>query len=392
MLTTRSCKTIPCKLIKEVFEALPLGSALFACIIVVCLSFCLGSAFGQGVQTNCEIFKPFLEAKKNNLTGDSTLKAWDEHFTNLQQSMEKVSEQIFIAYLKGKMSGDVFDSCLDNESNDKLNPELSDVFFTQSLMALLGAKAKDLRLNPESFLSNTPSAGFGLLVGERGDQITEFALAVYELLKSNQILPYKLLGHHSSENPPVPWKGAFDLGRRSVFMNFILVPPEEWLIVFIHEMCHVLDTILPISLEQYAKDQEVMPFFREGRDFAALTESERRLLEVWTLRGLDLGFLGEVRAWRVTYSLYEHGVKSGRWPRLKSYTDFLEARPSQMSRDEYIFRFLDDPEKFRRPHQWPFNTQLGEAVYNSVRKKLRDGELSIEMGALKRFLHEPLGQ
>jgi hypothetical protein len=153
-------------------------------------------------------------------------------------------------------------------------------------------------------------------------------------------------------------------------MNFNLVKPDEWPLVFLHEMLHSVDPMLKNAVHEYAE------LSRQGMSDEAL------------LQGLHRGFLAEWRAWVVTLELYRRGLDKGLF---RSNALMEKALPSGAARKmtfnhlkQYVFTRLD--KSYVDPTTGPFASPDVRARLAQLRERLRHGEVPLELGALGELL------
>ncbi len=118
-----------------------------------------------------------------------------------------------------------------------------------------------------------------------------------------------------------PNQGALDgpagvsPGTGSVVAVLSKLPPEEWLLIFVHEMAHALDTQLIEAERRLSSDKrlwtELAAVVNSGKTLAQLNESEQKDIREWSRLALDRGLFAEVRAWTRTLKIWAELRASG---------------------------------------------------------------------------------
>lgn len=166
--------------------------------------------------------------------------------------------------------------------------------------------------------------------------------------------------------------GGFHRGRRSIFIDFTQIPPNEWMLIFIHESAHSLDDTLKQAVSVYADTQNVLvPSFApylQYSDAAFLPISVKKNLDTWLMAGLNRGLLAEARAWSVTLNLYREGVKANLWQPIS----WLEEMGSDQRAGEstYMAVLHKLSPAFPDPNKDIFSTPLIQSELKRIRQQL----------------------
>lgn len=173
---------------------------------------------------------------------------------------------------------------------------------------------------------------------------------------------------------------GFHRTRRSIFMDINQMTSNDWLIVFIHEVAHSLDSELVDSLEQYNDFNYIDELIRLGAkntSFSELNDSERQKLDSWLMAGLNRGFLSEYRAWLLTYLIYEEGIKDGTLTEVNWLQALKQNKPVEMKTTYYILRYLSPSWKDPVGGQVAYG-KINPFAYDYVKAALKELRIKID--------------
>lgn len=176
---------------------------------------------------------------------------------------------------------------------------------------------------------------------------------------------------------------------RSIFIEVEKTSANAWLLRFVHEVAHSLDSELYDSLDIYNNENFVKTLIQLGDRNASLSELSpfvRTQLDQWLLAGLNRGFLSEYRAWLTTLLIYEEGLAD------QSFTedDWLEnikrIRPDNVSMQDHLFRFLSP--SWSDPREGIFSFPFIQEALTELRQKLDANPSLVKLGDLGELLRK----
>lgn len=185
---------------------------------------------------------------------------------------------------------------------------------------------------------------------------------------------FRLTGHFRQDSPDEK-KGGFHRGSGSIFINFEKVPADEWLVIFIHEFAHGLDSELVKSLNVYANPIWIRQFTELAINDVPVErwpEEARQNLHIWLRVGLNRGYLAEYRAWATTFALYIEGLADGTFKKVDWLEEILQQKHQQESLRQFTLRFLSPG--FEDPTYGPFQYPVIQKELKKVRQELLRGE------------------
>jgi hypothetical protein len=186
-----------------------------------------------------------------------------------------------------------------------------------------------------------------------------------------------LLREGISESFPAGRVAAFHRATHAIVMNFDALKPDEWLILFCHELAHAFDGRMQRAARVYADADLALTIGRWAQataDPGALPALDRRALDRWLIAALDRGLLGEYRAWTVTLVAYEAGLRTGLWRPIQFLEDWLALRRPSEPTAELAIRYLEprfvDPDA-RAPDAGLFSQPLVQNEISRLRERIR---------------------
>jgi len=173
-------------------------------------------------------------------------------------------------------------------------------------------------------------------------------------LETTRFQLYQVTGFFSDPSPDEK-KAGFHRGNRSIYMDFERIPPNEWLMIFTHEMAHVLDENLKAASEIYADDKTVKVLADWAHKVTSsqdLPPEVREKLTRWIKAGLDRGLVAEYRAWHLTFVIYREGLNVQAWRPIAWLDEILAQQRDGESHEQFVYRYLH--ERFEDPtHEDP---------------------------------------
>ncbi|MCM2323224.1 MAG: hypothetical protein NDJ90_08170 [Oligoflexia bacterium] len=309
----------------------------------------------SSVSASCEALAPWLAAKAQSLSALS-MKERSEASQREFDRRKDAASTLFERFEAGKLDREALDSCL-SAVPDRQNfyNTLQAVFFERSVAKLRNAHGPALR-------------AFAALVDAR--------------TQGGRTIPFRLTGHTQAE-APVELKGGFHRGSGSIFMDLGRVSPDEWLVIFIHELAHGLDDRLPEAVRAYNAPKDVEEFAEWAvcaTEPAFLPAESRAKLDRWLEAGLGRGLFAEYRAWHVTLVLYEEGLREGLWDRIGWMEALISQRPASQTLGRFIYLQLDA--RFVDPADGIFSRELIQNGLKAVRARYREGSALPALGTL----------
>lgn len=211
-----------------------------------------------------------------------------------------------------------FETCLRAAELNELLPELSRVFFDNSLRRLANADVPALR---------------------------EMLAALNEWGLDDPI-------HRMRVVPRISLKQDGESDRRAgvyrkdgeLFMNLGRVNSGEWLFVFSHELYHRLDDKISLASKIWsdqARKGQISELGKVHQDLRTLPSEEAAALTAYVRAGLDLGLLAEFRAWSLGLKVYQQGLEQCLWPKIPWMEKLLAHKGAQQTDAEFLFSYLD---------------------------------------------------
>ncbi|MCM2277100.1 MAG: hypothetical protein NDJ89_03405 [Oligoflexia bacterium] len=302
------------------------GAGAFLAVASATLAAWTASALAApAAASSCKALQEWTEAREANLASAPTIKERAELQSREFDARGQAGERIFAEYLRGTLAPDTLKTCVARqEDRELLQRSISNAFLSGSLRVL----------------KSTRSPALLELIGLAEQEISTRGFHSFKALS------------HEAEQPIQlgPRKAGFHRGRHSLFMDFEAIAPEEWLFIFVHELAHKFDPRLQSATVAYGDPAVFEDVFRHvaKKGAAPLSKVDQDRLRTHLRAGLDRGLLAEVRAWTLSFSLYEAGVHEGLWGRIDWVDALLQTRPVSMSFERFTFEFLDprfgDPE------------------------------------------------
>jgi len=262
------------------------------------------------VQQIEEIYKPIFDLKldpskpsKNNLI------IWKAH--------EILAEQIWQLFESGELQKNKYNiaDCLQSPLNDQdLMLATNNIFLQKTFERLQ-------KINPNMYFELNQKINFNQIVFQ-----------AFAFCEACQLQSKKILG----EKP-----AGYNLTTQALFMNIQTLSPEDWDVIFIHELGHHFDQTRKDSKQYFNIDQVkiILDLQKKYDRGERLDDSEIKQIDNWIMSGLNIGLLAEWRVWSFTLQYldpvlnYQFGEKT-KW--LQNYKNL----PSDIRYVE-LFKTLD---------------------------------------------------
>lgn len=228
------------------------------------------------------------------------------------------------------------------------------------------------------------SGSLDALRGSHSPAIRNF-LAEFDRKNGNTVPIFRVMGFQ--EQTPAPLPGGYQRAVHSIYLHFGEVKPNDWLILFSHEVLHSLDEQLWVGVNTYSQPEEAAKFAAWSEQFStvsALPPPEQIELQAWIRAGLDRGLLAEYRAWSATFEIYFEGMSEGLWKPIDWIDAIVQQRKPKESLEAFTFRFLDA--RSPDPTDGLFAHKLLQSALAKTRQEIRSGP-SPSLANLDRIVH-----
>jgi hypothetical protein len=258
------------------------------------------------------------------------------------------AEETFDEYLLSRLDFEKFNSCVSSMPNrQEFLQMLQDTFFSRSI---------------EKFASST-------------SLVLKNLSGLYARKSPNEVSLFKLTGHYGAPSP-TELKGGFHRGEKSIFADFSRIGPNEWFVIFAHELIHSLDETLWNAVVTYADQEKIANLVKQKKTFGNLNLAEKSMLLRWVASGLDRGLWAEYRAWVTTYHIYKAGIEGGDWQKIDWFENWIAQKKSDESINKFIYLSLDEK------HTDPETGLLSSPLVKEALTKLREHSRTIELPPL----------
>ncbi len=136
------------------------------------------------------------------------------------------------------------------------------------------------------------------------------------------------------------------------------IPPNEWPLIFVHEILHRRDETLQSSIVTYNNSENItqmMALLKSNRKWEALMPNEQQLMLDQIERALNRGFLAEFRAWTLTLQVYQEWLEQKEIIAIPWVEEILLNKKENQPLADYIYNYLYP--RFTKP--------IAEGVYAS---------------------------
>jgi hypothetical protein len=171
-------------------------------------------------------------------------------------------------------------------------------------------------------------------------------------------------------------------------MNIEQMTANEWLIFFVHEVAHSLDSELLAALPIYNDEtyiKELAAYGKSNGRLADLSKSEQQRLENWLIAGLNRGFLAEYRAWLLTEAIYEESRQQGILSSSAWLEELRNSKPANSSMRDYVLHYLSS--SWVDPTEGIFSYPFIQQALLRIRQKLVADPSSVNLGAIGHLLN-----
>lgn len=180
-------------------------------------------------------------------------------------------------------------------------------------------------------------------------------------------------------------KAYYVRGEESVFMDITKIPPNEWPIIMSHELVHAVDVSFLKNVNQYGnaellKKMETLAMNYYAKGITQLSHEEELNLYLWVNASIGRGLLAEVRAWAVTFAIYEQALINKKVTPISWMEDILKEKSPNETYADFSFRYFD-PKFVSSYHDW-FEIPFFKGALDEMRESYRSGKTLIPIDAL----------
>jgi hypothetical protein len=209
-------------------------------------------------------------------------------------------------------------------------------------------------------------------------------------IKAGMAPSFRLTGMGFSPDDPGPWDAGFHRGAGSIYADFKKIPPNEWLIIFAHELLHGLDGELQKAMHDYNNPEAVAQFnswAKVQKDFAGLSDSQKTTMTAWIEAGLSRGLWAEYRAWVPSLMIYREGLNEQLWKPIDWLEQVLPSSSAPQTLDRSLYLYLDhgSPD----PTDGLFAMPLFQSALGEIRSEYRNENITPGLGGLAVLVQSP---
>jgi hypothetical protein len=292
---------------------------------------------------NCEALGSWRSAKREQSRPTESISERNRLDQAEWATRQASASQIYALYSRGELHAKALLACLERDT-DRGNflHSLYDAFFQGALDLLRGSRSPAIR-------------GF---------------LREYERKNSGTIPLVRVMGFE--EKTPAPMPGGYQRSVKSIYLHFGEIRPNDWTILFVHEILHSLDEQLWEGVDRYGRPEKVSLFASWAErysTFPSLAPAEQNEMRLWLLAGLDRGLLAEYRAWSATFEIYRQGLTEGLWKSIDWVEAVLASQKPGQSIEAHTFHYLD--QRSPDPLEGIFAKPLIQSGLKEARGELR---------------------
>jgi len=222
----------------------------------------------------------------------STLDLRAEALRQVPAIVAEISQSIYDNYRMGRDLPISAEYCLPSGYSERIQHQVAAVFFRESVREMSESKSQTARTIAKFLLKKEHAGAF---------------------------IPFTLTGHwknldrslERSTPDPLPTdstSAGFHRAQSAVFANIAMIPHSDWLLVFAHEMIHVIDDQIHANLSIVANPElarTVARIANSKTSIQELTQEERLTCEKFLVSALNRGYLAELRAWWLVRQIYQ---------------------------------------------------------------------------------------
>lgn len=336
---------------------------IFSLLSITFLFFRIPSSYSKHLSEDCHFLDPLLEAINDVPNKGSEIKNRVEKMIRISEGITKSSEILFYDYLDQKINPSQFENCFyqakitDEKIIKNYNSTVSGKFFKLSL---------------------------GELLKFQGEKVELFSKTLKTKSDSGELIIFKLVGHYGEKNV-FNKKAGFHRGNHSIYMDFSKIPPSDWLLIFTHEYAHSLDSTLSESMPVFSDpgiQRKILSILKINHSSSPLSEEATQTIDYWLMAGLNRGFLAEVRAWALSFEIYEEMKKNKADFKIDWLEDILKQKMNSENWIAFSIRYLSprfkDPTGASEEEGVLFKSPLILERLSQLRTLIDQGEIKIQ--------------
>ncbi len=323
----------------------------------------------QQAQANpCSVLGTWKRARTTMPAQSAPIAEWSAYQGRLSRGLVSTAQMIQKRYMNGawmETSSKALAQCMSATEREDLSYEVQAVFWEDSLARLSksgGAKA-----------------------------------ALAQIIGDSKFQLFRLVGHFkvdSDQDELEDQRAGFHRGRRSIFMDFTQIEPNDWLLIFVHEILHEVDSVLRDAVPVFG-DLQLRSYLeklaRKIQNPISLSGADRAQLDRWLEAALNRGLGAEVRAWAVTFAIYLEGRADGTFNKIEWMESILSHRSPHESLQRFALRYLDP--RFADSDKSPFDQALFATGLKLMRVGITHGSTEIKFGPeLLNLLSNPISE
>lgn len=181
-------------------------------------------------------------------------------------------------------------------------------------------------------------------------------------------------------------QASFHRAHKSIFIDTENIEGSEWLLLFVHEVAHSLDSEMFDSLSVFNDAKTLRQIEKISQTKRELSIEESALLEKWLSAGLDLGFTAEYRAWLLTYLVYEEGIEDATINQSDWLEEIRQKRPANIPLNTYIYRTLSP--SWRDPSERLFSSPVVKEALTTLRKEFYNDPNKVKLGQIGKLINQ----
>ncbi len=277
-----------------------------------------------------------------------------------------------------------------NRASNKLEPEISIEQYNLKIEADLFRSYSKFKSEWMTFLNNKTDIIPDNLTPAWARKATEEYLYLSGGLKAKFALASQQNNFGFTLKKPIDEpmrKAGFHRTHRSIFIDIQQMNANEWLMTFVHEVAHSLDSELIGALDIYNNEKYIIFLHQLGQKNIKLSEldmRQRQYLDNWLMAGLNRGFLAEYRAWLLTYVIYNEGLKDSTFKNITWLDQLVATKPIAENINSHILKQLS--KSWSNPTAGVFSYPFVQSALLELRKKIETNPGLVKMGYIKKLV------
>lgn len=309
---------------------------------------------------NCKWNSEIIELQNQLLLSKNSF----ENFkisAQLDLERSKQAKQFFTYFIKNKTTEFMSDECLNKINQTKSFTQLVQSSFLQSSLEYLENNSNS-QLKKLLKLVKSKYSGFNGII-------------------------FNIIGKEfNTVQNPTPFKAGFHRGRGSFFMDISRTNPEEWFVILVHELAHVVDEKMfqgVVGFSNEGPPKKLVAYAQQTDDPMQIPVNDLNEIKDWMEFGMDRNVLAEFRAWAVTYVIYNQETKNNNWKKIDWIEQDLKQKKPDQGYLDYSFQLTTGnvyQESFG-VFEWP----LAQNILQQLFSEIISGKRTLNSGNLKIF-------